>query len=93
MNTDLPSHAAEKVKRALDDVHQIAADPGEMLRISLMGAGICIGQACGILHGMMERNGAKVPERQVKEQICDLLRTMTIDGADAVWLKLGGDPQ
>lgn len=92
MNIDLPKHAGDRVKRALDDVHQIAADPGEMLRISLMGAGICIGQACGILHGMMVRDGVKATEQQVKEQVIELLRVMTIEGADATWKKLNTTP-
>lgn len=91
MNLDIPKHAAAKVKRALDDAHQIASDPGEMLRISMLGAGVCIGQACGILHGMMERDGAMVTERQIKEQILDILRTTTLEGADAAWQKLNSD--
>lgn len=83
-NLDLPNFAADKVRKALNDVHQVAADPGEMLRIALMGAGICIGQASGVLHGMMKNAGTDVSEREVKEQIFELLRTATIDGADAV---------
>lgn len=88
MNNDIPRHAAAKVKRALDDAHQIASDPGEMFRIALMGAGICIGQAVGISHGMMQLEGATVTEREVKEHVMELLRIMTLEGADAVWQKL-----
>lgn len=93
MNIDIPKHAADRVKRALDDAHQIAADPGEMLRISLLGAGVCIGQACGILHGMMKSSGMDVSETAVKEQIFDILRTATIEGAAATLKKLNGDTQ
>jgi Na+-transporting NADH:ubiquinone oxidoreductase subunit NqrF len=91
MNIDIPKHAANRVKLALDDAHQIAADSGEMLRISLLGAGVCIGQACGILHGIMTREGCNVTERQAKERILDILRTMTLDGAEATLRKLRGE--
>ena len=93
MNIDLPKHAADKVKRALDDVHQIADTPGEMLRIALMGAGICIGQAAGILHSMIERDGRKVSELQVKDEVIKLLRVMSLEGADAAWKTINQSPQ
>lgn len=88
MSYDLPNHAADKVKRALDDVHQLTDDPGEMLRIAIMGAGICIGQAGGILAGMMSRQGVKVSEADAKRQVLEVIGIAATDGADAAWKAL-----
>lgn len=88
MNIDLPNHAADKVKRALDDVHQLTDDPGEMLRIAIMGAGICIGQAGGFLAGLMERQGMVVPEVDAKLQVLELIRITVTDGAESAWASL-----
>lgn len=88
MGHDLAKHAGDKVRKALNDVHQVAGDPNEMLQIAIMGAGVCIGQACGVLHGLMIAEGHKTTEREVKEHVIGLLRTLTIDGAEALWNEL-----
>jgi anti-sigma factor RsiW len=88
MNTDLPRHAAAKVKRALDDVYQLTDDPGEMLRISLLASGICIGQASGILAGMMKASGAVVSEADAKQEILRLIGITVTQGGDAAWRSL-----
>jgi len=92
-NLDLPKHAADKVDRALQDVLQLTDDPGEMLRIYLLAAGVCIGGAGGTLAGMLERDGHKVPEDAVKLQIMDLLRKVVVEGHEAAWKSLAGISQ
>jgi hypothetical protein len=88
VNNDLPKHAAQKVKRALDDVHQLTSDPGEMLRISLLASGVCIGQAVGFMRGMMERDGHKTTNEEVVDEILKLVRITAVKGADAAWSSL-----
>lgn len=87
-NHDLPKHAADKVQRALDDVLQLTADPGEKLRIYLLASGICIGGAGGILAAQLDHSGDEVAERAVKLEILDLLRRTVSDGAEAAWNSL-----
>jgi len=83
VNNDLPKHAAAKVSQALNDVHQVARDPGEMLRIAILAAGVCIGQASGIVRGMAERCGEAMTEREAKERVMKLLTAATLDGVEA----------
>src|SRR4051812_22867072 len=92
MNTDLPKHAAAKVKRALDDVYQLTDDPAEMLRISLLASGICVGQAAGILAGMMKNSGAAVSEIEAKKKILRLIEITVTQGGDAAWQSLQQSP-
>lgn len=91
MNNDLPRHGADKVRRALDDVHELTSDPGEMLRISLLAAGVCIGQAAGFMSGMMKRDGDKFTNEQVIDEILKLVRITAVKGADAAWSSLSSD--
>lgn len=73
-NPDLPRHAANKVKRALDDVLQLVDDPTEMLRISVMAASIPIGAASGFLAAEEERAGNKVSQTEAIVAILDMLK-------------------
>lgn len=93
MNIDLPKHAAAKVKRALDDVYQLTDDPSEMLRIALLASGICIGQASGILAGMMKNSGATVSDIEAKQEILRLITITVTQGGDAAWQSLQQSPQ
>ncbi|QOG20436.1 hypothetical protein [Bradyrhizobium sp. SEMIA] len=88
MNNDLPQHAANKVRRALDDVHQLTDDPSEMMRISILAAGVCIGQAAGFMRGMIERDGKDAKTEVIVDEILKLVRTTAVKGADAAWREL-----
>lgn len=93
MNIDLPKHAAAKVKRALDDVYQLTDDPGEMLRISLLASGICVGQAASILAGMMRSSGATVSDVEAMQEILRLITITVMQDGDAAWRSLQRSPQ
>lgn len=84
-NLDLPHHAANKVKRALDDVLQLVDDPGEKLRIALMAASVPIGAASGFLAGMCAKAGKSVGETAAIVEILEMLKTNATKGADAVF--------
>lgn len=88
MNNDLPKHAADKVRRALNDVLQLTRDPGEMLRISLLATGVCFGQSAGFMRGIMERDGHNLTHEQVVDEILNLIRMTAVKGADATWSAL-----
>lgn len=84
-NLDLPHHAADKVKRALDDVLQLTDDPGEKFRIALLAASVPIGAAGGFLAGKYARAGKPISQTDSTVQILELLRINATEGADAVF--------
>ncbi len=89
-NADLPNHAADKVKRALDDVLALTDDPGEKIRIAWMAASIPIGMAAGFLSGKAEREGIQIPQTAAFTEILELLRLTTTQSAEAVMGRLNG---
>ncbi|WP_025036123.1 hypothetical protein [Bradyrhizobium sp. DOA9] len=91
LNFDLPKHASDKVQRALEDVLQLTADPGERLRIYLLASGICIGGAGGALAAIAQRDRKTISELEAKLVIIDLVRRLIADGPDAAWKFLEGD--
>lgn len=87
-NFDLENHAADKVKRALDDVYQLTDDPGLKMRIAIMASSICIGAAGGFLAGKAKRKGFVISEKDAMLQIMELVKLMAVDGPEAVLAKL-----
>lgn len=81
---DLERHAADKVKRALDDVYQLTDDPNEMIRIALLASSVCIGGCAGFIAGLADVNGTPISEQDAKLQVIELLRRIMTDGAEAV---------
>lgn len=88
-NSDLPNHAADKVKRAMDDVLQLTEDTGEMFRIALMAASVPIGAAAGILSARSAQGGHKMSETDATVQILDFLKVSHTEGPAAAFRKLG----
>lgn len=87
-NFDLPKHAADKVERALKDVLQLTDDPGEMLRIYVLAAGVCLGGAGGTLAAMLRQDGHAVSQKEANAYVLDLVRKVVTDGAEAAWKSL-----
>lgn len=88
-NYDLPKHAADKVKRSLDDVMSLTDDPAEMLRIALFASAVCVGQASGTLAGMMfVATGREVPKDLVQEEILKMITTLVTQGHEKAWAQL-----
>ncbi len=83
MNLDLPKHAEQKVKRALEDVYQLTDDTGEKMRIAVLASGVCIGQACGFLAASM---GLKADEiGQVQDEILRMMAVVVKKGGAEAW--------
>lgn len=72
---DLPRHAADKVKRALDDVLQLTSDPGELLQIAVLAAAVPIGAASGFLAGLARAKGSPIEKADAVVAILDMLKT------------------
>lgn len=87
-NLDLPRHARDKVDRALSDVLQLTDDPGEILRIHILAAGVCIGGAGGTLAAMLNRDGHMVSENEANRFVLELVGKVLTDGAEAAWKSL-----
>lgn len=84
-NLDLPHHAAVKVKRAMDDVLELADEPAEKLRIALMAASVPIGAASGILAAMCAKAGNEVGETAAIVQILEMLKLNAEKDANAIF--------
>lgn len=91
MNLDLPKHAEDKVKRALEDVYQLTDDSGEKIRIAILASGICIGQACGFLAASMGLEADQVGE--VQDEILRLIAVVVKKGGAEAWDYLTKDGQ
>lgn len=89
-NLDLPMHASDKVKRALEDVLQLTDDPGERFRIGLMATGHLLGNTAGTFHAMLFSEGVELRKAQVEDMLLDLLGKVMREGAEAAWELLGG---
>lgn len=89
-NLDLSNHAADKVKRALDDVLQLTDDPGERLMIAVMAASVPIGAAAGILAAQSAAHGVVTTKATAASRILDLLKIGAFDGPQAVVDSLKG---
>lgn len=87
-NLDLPKHAADKVKRTLDDVLDLTDDPGEKLRIALMACSAPIGAAAGILSAMAGGGNDAASMKAATAQIMEILRLSSAEGPDAVMASL-----
>lgn len=85
IDLSLPRHAADKVKRAMDDVMQLTDNPGEMLRIALLSATAPIGAAAGILRGMMDAAGTPVTYEAATAEIMRLITLAGVEGGPAAW--------
>jgi hypothetical protein len=88
MNQDLEKHAADKVKRALDDIYQLTDDVGEKMRIALMASSVCMGAAAAFLSAKAAQKGFEYSEKDSILQILDLLRLNADKGPEAVTAKL-----
>lgn len=87
-NNDLPKHAFNKVKRALDDVLQLADTPDERLRICLVACAATVGAAGGTVAGIAKAEGIVVNEAFAIGRVLELIRVLTGEGADNAWAKL-----
>lgn len=80
LNLDLPKHAHDKVKRALEDVLSLTNDPGEMLQIALFANAATIGAAAGLMIGVADRHGVDLKYEDAAERLLDMLKTVMRNG-------------
>lgn len=86
-NLDLAMHAVNKVRRALDDVMQLAETPEQRLEIALLASTVPVGQAAAVIAKMFEAQGIATNQAHAVGQVLSMLR-LTSEGADAVLAKL-----
>lgn len=89
----LPHHAADKVKRALDDVLALSNDPGELLRIALMAASVPIGAAGGFISGSAKAEGIEISEVEATVRVLEFLKVNATAGVDAAFASLNKEGQ